>query len=80
MDGGDQVRVPLANVNISAADLTEMDKKVSMAQRLIFSGFDPASVLAQLGLPAMNHSGLPSAQLQPIAVINPEDPSQAYQV
>jgi len=80
VDGGDQVRVPLANVNISAADLTEMDKKVSMAQRLIFSGFDPASVLAQLGLPAMNHSGLPSAQLQPIAVINPEDPSQAYQV
>jgi HK97 family phage portal protein len=80
VDGGDQVRVPLANVNISAADLTEMDKKVSMAQRLIFSGFDPASVLAQLGLPAMDHSGLPSAQLQPIAVINPEDPSQAYQV
>jgi hypothetical protein len=80
VDGGDQVRVPLANVNISAADLTEMDKKVSMAQRLIFSGFDPASVLAQLGLPAMDHSGVPSAQLQPIAVINPEDPSQAYQV
>jgi len=80
VDGGDQVRVPLANVNISAADLTEMDKKVSMAQRLIFSGFDPASVLAQLGLPAMDHSGLPSSQLQPIAVINPEDPSQAYQV
>jgi hypothetical protein len=78
--GGDQVRVPVANVNISAADLTEMDKKVSMAQRLIFAGFDPASVMAELGLPAVAHSGVPSAQLQPIAIINPQDPSAAYQV
>lgn len=80
IDGGDSVRVPLANVDLSAANLTEMDKKVNMAQKLMFAGFEPASVLAALGLPPMTHTGVPSAQLQPIAIINPTDPTQAYQV
>lgn len=80
VDGGDVVRVPLANVDLNAANLVEMDKKVGMAQKLILSGFDPASVLASLGLPAMTHTGVPSSQLQPIAIINPTDPSAAYNV
>lgn len=76
----DTVRVPLANVNIEAADLTASDKRVSMAQKLVFAGFDPAEVLAAMGLPSMTHTGLPSAQLQPISQIDPENPTSAYEV
>lgn len=64
VEGGDQTRVPLANIEINAATLVAMDKKVSMAERLVVSGFDPASVLAALDLPPMAHTGLPSVQLQ----------------
>lgn len=61
----DTVRVPLANVNVNAADLTAMSEKVNMAQRLIQVGFDPADVMAKLELPAISHSGKDSVQLQP---------------
>jgi HK97 family phage portal protein len=78
IDGGDVYRVPLANVNLNAADLSAQEAKVAMAQKLIQVGFDPASVLAQLGLPAMTHTGVPSAQLQQVALIDPENPSSVY--
>ena len=77
-EGGDVYRVPLANVNLTAADLAETDKKVAMAQKLITVGFEPSSVLAALGLPDMNHTGLPSVQLQGVAQIDPENPETVY--
>lgn len=80
VNGGDVVRVPLANVDLNAANLVEMDKRVGMAQKLILSGFDPASVLRALDLPSIDHTGVPSSQLQPIAIINPNDPGAAYPV
>lgn len=80
VEGGDQIRVPLANIEVNAASLVEMDKKVIMAQRLVVSGFDPASVLAALDLPAMTHTGLPSVQLQGIAQIDPNNPDAVYPV
>ena len=49
--GGDAFRVPLANVNINAADLSETEAKVKMADTLIAAGFDPEAVLMELGLP-----------------------------
>jgi len=64
IDGGDVVRVPLANVNISAAGLTEEETKIAMAQKLIGLGFVPEDVLSVLGLPKIAHTGLPSVQLQ----------------
>jgi HK97 family phage portal protein len=64
VDGGDIVRVPLANVNISAASLTENETKVAMAQKLIGLGFVPEDVLTSLGLPTISHTGLPTVQLQ----------------
>lgn len=79
IDGGDVLRVPLANVNIDAADLTATDKRVLMAQRLITVGFEPASVLSALGLPTMTHTGVPSVQLQGVAQIDPNDPTAVYQ-
>lgn len=76
----EQVRVPLANVNISAAGLTEQEGKVTMAQKLIAVGFDPASTLAALNLPTITHTGLPSQQLQSVATIDPENPESVYGV
>ena len=64
VDSGDALRVPLANVNINAADLVEEENKVGMAQKLIAMGFVPEQVLAVLGLPKIGHTGLPTVQLQ----------------
>jgi len=80
VDGGDVYRVPLANVDLAAANLTELDRKTLMAQRLILTGFDPAAVLQALGLPAIAHTGVPSTQLQPLATLDPTDPQSAYEV
>lgn len=76
----DQPRVPLANVNIDAADLVATDKRVQMASKLVLSGYDPAEVLSVMGLPEMKHTGVPSVQLQGLQNLNPEDPTSAYEV
>jgi HK97 family phage portal protein len=78
VEGGEIIRVPLANVNIDAAELVATDKRVSMAQKLVNSGYSPAEVLQVLGLPAIDHTGVPSVQLQGVAQINPEDPQSVY--
>jgi HK97 family phage portal protein len=80
VDGGEIIRVPLASVNIDAAELVATDKRVNMAQKLVNSGYDPADVLAVMGLPPIMHTGLPTVQLQGIAQVNPEDPQSAYEV
>ena len=80
VDGGDQIRVPLANIEINAASLVETDKRVVMAQRLVNSGYEPAAVLAALDLPAIDHTGLPTVQLQGIAQIDPDAPQTVYPV
>jgi HK97 family phage portal protein len=79
VDGGEIIRVPLANVNIDAAELVATDKRVSMAQKLVNSGYNPAEVLSVLGLPAIDHTGLPSVQLQGVAQVNPDDPEAVYE-
>ena len=66
----DTVRVPLANVNVEAADLSAQTERVDMAQRLIQVGFDPADVMSKLGLPAIQHTGINSVQLQPEAPVD----------
>jgi HK97 family phage portal protein len=80
LEGGDTARVPLANISLSDAGLIAEDKKVAMASKLVLAGYDPAEVLAAMGLPAINHTGVPSVQLQGIAQIDPEDPKSAYEV
>jgi HK97 family phage portal protein len=80
VQGGEIIRVPLANMNIDAAELVATDKRVGMAQRLVMSGYDPAEVLEAMGLPPIEHTGVPSVQLQSVAQINPEDPESVYEV
>jgi HK97 family phage portal protein len=65
VDGGDNPRVPLANIAVSSAGIVEERERVEMAAKLVQSGYDPGAVLAALGLPAMPHTGLASNQLQP---------------
>ena len=74
------VRVPLANMNIDAADLIADEKRVKMAQVLVLSGYDPAEALASVGLGPISHTGLASSQLQPVAQIDPENPDAVYGV
>lgn len=74
------VRVPLANINVDAADLVATDKRVTMAQKLVLAGYDPAEVLQAMGLPGMAHTGVPSVQLQGLQNLNPEDPTSEYEV
>jgi HK97 family phage portal protein len=79
-DSANTVRVPLANVSITDANLVGMDKKVAMAQKLVISGFEPAQVLQSLGLPVIDHTGVPSTQLQALAQLDPTDPLSVYEV
>jgi hypothetical protein len=76
----DQVRVPLANVNIEDSRIATEERKVGMAQRLVLAGFDPKAVLAALNLPAIPHTGIPSTQLQPVASLDPLNPKDVYEV
>lgn len=77
VDGGDEYRVPLTNVNLAAANITEDDMKVSMAVKLINVGYDPASVLSALDMPAIEHTGIPSVQLQdPTAARDLPEPTE----
>ena len=80
VDGGDVYRVPLANVDLSAANLVETDKRVTMVQKLVLAGFEPAAALSAMGLPAITHTGVPSTQLQAVAQIDPANPEGVYEV
>ena len=79
-ESADNVRVPLANVDLADSHVKAERERVIMAQALVYAGYDPAAVLENLGLPAMPHTGLPSSQLQPISQIDPEDPESVYEV
>jgi HK97 family phage portal protein len=76
--GGDVYRVPLANVNLSAAGLVETEKLSGIAMKMIQVGFDPEEVLKAFGLPAIPHTGVPNVQLQPVASLDPTNPQAVY--
>jgi hypothetical protein len=72
-------RVPLANVNIDAADLVADERRVRMANSLVMAGFTPAEVLTAVGLDPIAHTGVPSVQLQNPANLDPENPQDVYE-
>lgn len=80
VDGGDEHRVPLANVNVTAANLTEQEKRVNMLTRLVQLGFEPAESLSAVGLSPITHTGLPTVQLQAASQFDALDPAAAYPV
>jgi hypothetical protein len=51
---------------------------VKMAQMLIQVGFSPEETLTALNLPEIPHTGVPSTQLQPVSMIDPENPTAVY--
>ncbi len=65
VEGGEVVRVPLANIDLTAAGVVEQRERVEMAAKLVQSGYSPEAVLAAMGLPTIPHTGLASNQLQP---------------
>jgi HK97 family phage portal protein len=75
-----QPRVPLANVNLDAADLKAMRERVTMVRDLVMVGFSPAEALAAMGVQDIDHTGVPSVQLQGLQNLNPTNPEQAYEV
>ena len=79
-DGGDVHRVPLANIDLGAANLAETQIRVNAAHKLIQAGFDPHQVLSALDMKDIAHTGLPSIQLQAISQIDPDDPEAVYDV
>jgi HK97 family phage portal protein len=73
-----QVRVPLANVNLSESGVRAQREKVQMVRDLVFAGFSPAEAMEMIGLPPVAHTGLPSVQLQGVAQVDPADPDSVY--
>jgi HK97 family phage portal protein len=81
-NGGDEYRVPLANVNLGAANVVELEKRVTMATKLVQVGYEPAAAAAAVGLDPIAHTGLPTVQLQNAtqAAESEADSSDAYPV
>ena len=77
-DAASQVRVPLANVNLSESGVRAQREKVQMVRDLVFAGFSPAEAMEMVGLPPVAHTGLPSVQLQGVAQVDPENPDSVY--
>lgn len=80
VEGGDQYRVPLANIALTDTGVVAENEKVNMVKALIQVGFDPASALAAIGLGAIEHTGVPSTQLQAVNTIDPTSPDTVYGV
>ena len=79
-EAGDQYRVPLQNIDASDAKDVGLKLRTEIATNLIQVGFEPKSVLEAVGLPAMDHTGIPTGQLQQVSTIDPEDPLAVYEV
>jgi HK97 family phage portal protein len=79
-EAGDQYRVPLQNIDASDAKDVGLKLRTEIATNLIQVGFEPKSVLEAIGLPPMDHTGVPTGQLQQVSTIDPEDPLAVYEV
>jgi hypothetical protein len=68
----------LANVNIEDSYVKAQMERVKMVQALVYSGFTPEQVLQVIGMDNIDHTGLPSVQLQGVAQVDPENPDSVY--
>jgi len=79
-EAGDQFRVPLQNIDAEDAKDVGLNLRADIVSKLVQVGFDPEEVLKAVEMVPIAHTGVPSSQLQPIAQIDPTDPSAAYDV
>ena len=74
---GDQYRLPLQNIDAAQAPLVGDKLKAEIAAALVQVGYNPEDVAMMLEFD-LGHTGLPSAQLQQVALIDPTDPEAVY--
>ena len=79
-EAGDQYRLPLQNIDASQAPLVGDKLKAEIASLLVQAGYNPDDVAKVVGIEDVSHTGLPSAQLQQVALIDPADPESVYKV
>jgi HK97 family phage portal protein len=77
-DPGDQYRLPLQNIDASQAPLVGDKMKAEIASILVQVGYNPDDVAKMLDISELTHTGLPSAQLQQVSLVDPTDPKAAY--
>jgi HK97 family phage portal protein len=77
---GDNYRVPLQNIDAGDAKDVGVKLRAEIVTQLVQVGYDPEAVLAAIGMEPMAHTGVPSSQLQPVAQIDPGDPTSVYDV
>jgi HK97 family phage portal protein len=77
-EAGDQYRLPLQNIDANQAPLVGDKLKAEIASILVQAGYNPDDVAKMLEISELSHTGLPSAQLQQVALIDPEDPNAVY--
>lgn len=69
---GDSYRVPLQNIDASDAKKVGLEYVSKIAMNLIDVGFEPAAVLAAIGMEPIKHTGVMPIKVQPI--VPPADP------
>jgi len=77
-DSGDQYRLPLQNIDANQAPLVGDKMKAEIASILVQVGYNPDDVAKMLEMTDLAHTGLPSAQLQQVSLVDPTDPKAAY--
>jgi len=77
-EAGDQYRLPLQNIDAAQAPLVGDKLKAEVMSILVQAGYNPDDVSKLMGLEEISHTGLPSAQLQQVALIDPENPDAVY--
>jgi len=75
---GDQYRLPLQNIDAAQAPLVGDKLKAEIASILVQSGYNPNDIAKALGMEDISHTGLASAQLQQVALIDPTNPDAVY--
>jgi len=63
---GDHYRVPLQNISVTDADKVGLEYISKIAANLIDVGFEPAAVLAAIGMTPIKHTGVMPSKVQPI--------------
>jgi HK97 family phage portal protein len=77
-EAGDQYRLPLQNIDAEQAPLVGDKLKAEIMAALVQVGYNPDDVAKIMGMEALGHTGLPSAQLQQVALIDPANPEAPY--